>query len=122
MSIAVYTTHNTELSKIENIMDSLNLEKSYFLAYNNFIPQITNKACINFYHIINQVQHHVLFLNHLDFNEGSHYFSGRKILVISKSDIINVDKNVVDNTTEVFFEENNKIRKAKNAELQSIFR
>ena len=122
MSIAVYTTHNTELSKIENTIDSLNLEKSYFLAYNNFIPQITNKACINFYHTINQVQHPVLFLNHLDFNEGSHYFSGRKILVISKSDIINVDKNVVDNTTEVFFEENNKIRKAKNAELQSIFR
>lgn len=51
---------------------------------------------------MNQFQHPVLFLNHLDFNEGSHYFSGRKILVISKSDIINVDKNVVDNTTEVF--------------------
>lgn len=122
MSIAVYITHQTELSKIEKVIDSLKLEKSYFLAYNSLIPRITNKASINFYHVINQVQHPVLFLNHQDFNEGALYFSGKKILVVSKSDIINVDKNVVDNNTVIFFEDNNKIRKAKNAELQPVFR
>jgi hypothetical protein len=123
MQLAIYVSDDTDVTLVDTIAD---LYRDYmpFLAIdsqckNHKIPK-TKYACINFYHM-SYYQEKIIFLNHKDFNKRSADLICEKTVVINKENLIQLDKSLMNNVN-VLIKDNNKIRKAKNAEIQSVLR
>ena len=105
---------------------SLELYPKSFLAIdtqptNQINLKSTRYASVSLHRIIFGFKGAVVFLNARDFNSSSHLLKiQHKVLILNKEDIPKVNRDI--KNTEIFIRTKTNIRKAKNAELQSILR
>lgn len=118
---------------VEDSFDPLFIEilKKYFLNRNRFATffisnqhamdtPIKNIAVINRYYL--RWCHRdgaLVFLNIEDAKKHFQDYDCEKFAIISKNDLKDLTKELIENTTILIREKNNQIRKAKNAELRS---
>jgi len=124
MQLAIYVSDDTDLTLLDTISD-LYQEHMLFLVLdsqcsNQKIPN-TEYACINFYHL-SYYQEKIIFLNHKDFNKRSSDLICEKTVVVEKENLIKLEKSLMNNVNVLIKDNNKKIRKAKNAEIQSVLR
>jgi hypothetical protein len=124
MQLAIYVSDDTDLTLLDTISD-LYQEHMPFLVLdsqcsNQKIPN-TKYACINFYHL-SYYQEKIIFLNHKDFNKRSSDLICEKTVVVEKENLIKLEKSLMNNVNVLIKDNNKKIRKAKNAEIQSVLR
>lgn len=125
MSICVAIGKNTKESEITRALEYYDNEDIFFALDEiptNYRIQTEKYACVMFNHIVYSFDGRVVFLNHNDYNAISHITQKqKKTLFVDKEKLKEVNGSLIKNT-EVLLCNKNNIRKAKNAELQSLFR
>lgn len=123
MQLAIYVSNNTDLTLIDTVLDFYH-DDMPFLVLDSQCPnqKIPNAeyACVNFYHM-SYYKEKIIFLDHNDFNRRSSGLICKKTVVVEKENLIKLEKSLMDNV-DVLIKNNKKIRKAKNAEIQSVLR
>lgn len=121
MKTAIYICDTTNINQINKAIELYN-DTDIFMALegqcrDKSLP-IGNFAAINFYHLYYAQDLQLMFLDYKDYNNKADSIKCPKILVVEKSDLMKVNKL---KDTSVIISEKNKLRKAKNAELQPLF-
>lgn len=125
MSICLVVGKNTKASEISRVVEYYQGESVFFAIDEipqEFRIQTEKYACVMLNQIIYSFDGNVVFLNHKDYNSISHLIhKQKKTLFVDKEQLGEVNSSLVKNT-DFFLCHKNIIRKAKNAELQSILR
>jgi hypothetical protein len=122
-SIAIYLNEQIQNNQLQNIKNYY-LEKDYAdqiftCGYENKNVDLTQFANIATYNL-NFFDGIILFLKVEDLEDHS-YIKCHKHLLVEKKDLPKIDKKHMQDVS-IFILDKNKIRGAKNAELQSVFR
>lgn len=122
-SIAIYLNRQIQNSQLQHIKNHY-LEKDYTdqiftCGYENENVDLSQFANMGEYHL-NFFDGIILFLSPEDLADHSH-IKCLKHLLIEKKDLPKIDKKYMQDVS-IFILDKNKIRGAKNAELQSVFR
>lgn len=122
MSKCIYINKNDNQNLLKRVKDFFKTEDIFFsidtLKTN---LNIGNHACINFYSVINTFEGDIVFLGFEDYNiRAADCLKQKKILFIQKQDLTAID--AIEKNTDIYIHNHEKIRKTKNAEIQSIFR
>lgn len=124
MQLAIYIGHNTDTKLLNKINDFYSDDECFLVT--NEQPtdkdlQVKEFAVINFYHVYHYTGK-IVFLSYEDFNKRASGLIAKKIVVTTKKDMVKLDKSLMKNVDVLILDNNNTIRKAKNAELQSVLR
>lgn len=123
MQLGIYVRKQPDLSIVNKVV-SFFKEDEIFFAVETELKDIelpmNDMACINFYHLA-YYKEKILFLDEEDFNKRAGFSIGQKIVLVKKQNLVKLDKNLTKDT-QVFILDKENIRKAKNAELQSVLR
>jgi hypothetical protein len=128
MKVAVFVDNivdETILSSIKSFFLKQDPYSSVFLSNLHVIQStVKDTAIINRYHLKwNHKDGIMLFLNVQDATENfRNYPMCEKQILLTKEELKNLTKDLIDNCKILIRQKNNQIRKARNAELQSIIR
>lgn len=125
MKTAVYLGHNETIENLESIAEALEEDiEDLFLVNDSIETDIENTslALINIHHIFFAQDVRTIFLTPDSFNLRSADLAGPNVIVVSKEELWNIQPDLIKDNTVVLIKKANTIRKAKNAELQSMFR
>lgn len=123
MQLGIYVRKQPDLSLINKSLSFFKEEDPFFATETELkgieMP-INDLACINFYRL-SHYREKILFLNEEDFNKRAGFTIAQKIVLVKKQNLVKLDKNLIKDTQILLLDKEN-IRKAKNAELQSVLR
>jgi len=122
MLSCIYISKNSE-KNVQQVIDHLKDRNIFFTIDDAYLPQIdfSKYAIVNFYNIMKEFDNELIFIGKEDYNlRAENVKQIRKKLFIEKENLPKIT--LIENTEVFILDKTSKIRKAKNAELQSIFR
>lgn len=122
MLSCIYISKNSE-NNVQQVIDHLKDRNLFFTIDDAYLPKIdfSKYAIVNFYNIMKEFDNELIFIGKEDYNlRAENVKQIRKKLFIEKENLPKIT--VIENTEVFILDKTSKIRKAKNAELQSIFR
>lgn len=125
MKTAVYLSYDQTIENLDKIVEVLEEDiEDLFLVNDSIETKIENTqfAVINIHHIFFAHDVRTIFLTPDSFNLRSADLAGPSVVVVNKEELWNIQPDLIKDNTVVLIKKADTIRKAKNAELQSVFR